>query len=197
MQISKANKLSRPLRGLGENTVAASHFKSEGLSIRVKDVLMRFIVGIVFLLALSGCMNPAATGPKFSGLMHTNQDQALVYFYRPLADDGGTVCLNVVVSKIEKGCLGTKGFLGFYLAPGTHTVKIKPDAFPVHTLLEFEVTIASNDRRLFRYSIANSSNVPKDNLVSRYTMGGTVFVQEVSFSLVQQQLSDLNESVGF
>ncbi len=157
---------------------------------------MRFILGIVFSFTLSGCMNPAATGPKFSGLMPTNQDQALVYFYRPMADDGGTVCLNVVVNEIEKGCLGTKGFLGFYLAPGVHTVKLKPNAFPVHTLLEFEINTTSNDKRLFRYSIANSRNVPVDNLVSRYTVGGTVFIQEVPFSLVQQQLSNLNESVG-
>ncbi|MBQ4831486.1 hypothetical protein J8L84_19570 [Alteromonas sp. MMG017] len=141
-------------------------------------------------------MNPAANGPLFSGVMPTNQDKAQIYFYRPLENDGGTVCLKVLLNDVEKGCLGTTGFLGFYAKAGDYRVKIKPDAFPTHTLLEFDVNISRNDQRLFKISIANSSDVPKYNEITRYTPGGTWFIKEMPFSYAQQELSKLNESIG-
>ncbi|MGY8900265.1 MAG: hypothetical protein ACKVI8_19740 [Paraglaciecola sp.] len=157
---------------------------------------MRPLFIFVLLFGLAGCMNPAATGPKFSGVMPSNKDKAQVYFYRPLEHDGGTVCLKVLLNDIEKGCLGTKGFLGFYAKPGNYQIKIKPDAFPVHTLLEFDVNIARNDKRMYKISIANSIDVPEVNLVTRYTAGGTWFIKEMPFSSAQQELSKLNESIG-
>ncbi len=157
---------------------------------------MRQLFIFVLLFGLAGCMNPAATGPQFSGVMPTNKDKAQIYFYRPLENDGGTVCLKVLLNDVEKGCLGTKGFLGFYAEPGNYQIKIKPDAFPIHTLLEFEVNIASDDQRMFKISIANSIDVPEINVATRYTVGGTWFIKEMPFSSVQKELSKLNESTG-
>ena len=157
---------------------------------------MKSLFILMLLFSLSGCMNPAATGPQFTGVMPTNTDRTLIYFYRPLENDGGTVCLNVLLNDVEKGCLGTKGFLGFYAEPGEYQLKIKPDAFPVHTLLEFEVNIVSDEPRLFKISIANSQDVPEVNVATRYTVGGTWFIKEIPFRSVQQELADLNESSG-
>ena len=157
---------------------------------------MRLLFIIVLSFGLFGCMNPAATGPLFTGLMPSNQDKALIYFYRPLEHDGGTVCLKVLLNDIEKGCLGTTGFLGFHAKAGEYHIKIKPDAFPVHTLLEFDVAISPNDKRLFKITIANSRDVPKDNSASRYTAGGTWFIKELPFRFAEQELSNLNESIG-
>ena len=157
---------------------------------------MKSLFILMLLFSLSGCMNPAAIGPQFTGVMPTNTDRTLIYFYRPLENDGGTVCLNVLLNDVEKGCLGTKGFLGFYAEPGEYQLKIKPDAFPVHTLLEFEVNIVSDEPRLFKISIANSQDVPEVNVATRYTVGGTWFIKEIPFRSVQQELADLNESSG-
>jgi len=71
---------------------------------------------LVLLVGLVGCMNPAATGPQFSGVMPSNTDKTLIYFYRPLENDGGTVCFKVLLNDVEKGCFGTKGFLAFMSA---------------------------------------------------------------------------------
>ena len=157
-------------------------------------------MGLLTILAISvglfGCMNPAAKGPQFASLMQTNQNDALVYFFRPLENDGGTVCFKLFLNDLDKGCLGTKGFLGFNVGAGDYIVKIKPDTFPSHTLLELNLSFSSGDKRIFQVSIANSQDVPKSSLVSRYSVGGTWFVLEVPFSSAERELSGLNESVS-
>jgi hypothetical protein len=111
-----------------------------------------------------------------------------------MADDGGTVCLKILLNDIEQGCLGTKGFLSVVVAPSDYNVKIKPDAFPSHTLLEFNTIIKLNQGRLFRYSIDNVA--PSNNIVSRYTAGGTVFIEDVPFTKALPELSGLNQSIA-
>ena len=157
---------------------------------------MRLLTILAISVGLFGCMNPAAKGPQFASLMQTNQNDALVYFFRPLENDGGTVCFKLFLNDLDKGCLGTKGFLGFNVGAGDYIVKIKPDAFPSHTLLELNLSFSSGDKRIFQVSIANSQDVPKSSLVSRYSVGGTWFVLEVPFSSAERELSGLNESVS-
>ncbi len=155
---------------------------------------MKFLSIFLFVFILSGCMNPAATGPSFSELQKPEKNKSVVYFYRPMVDDGGTVCLKILLNDIEQGCLGTKGFLSILLVPNNYNVKIKPDAFPSHTLLEFNTTIKPNQGRLFRYSIDNVA--PSNNVVSRYTAFGTVFVEDVPFTKALSELSGLNQSIA-
>jgi len=155
---------------------------------------MKFLSVFLLTFILSGCMNPAATGPSFSKLQKPEKNKSVVYFYRPMADDGGTVCLKILLNDIEKGCLGTKGFLSIQLVPNNYNVKIKPDAFPSHTLLEFNTTIKPNQGRLFRYNISNVA--PPNNVASRYTAYGTVFVEDIPFTKALSELSGLNQSTA-
>jgi hypothetical protein len=155
---------------------------------------MKFLSIFLFILILSGCMNPAATGPSFSELQKPEKNKSVVYFYRPMADDGGTVCLKILLNDIEQGCLGTKGFLPVVLVANDYNIKIKPDAFPSHTLLEFNTTIKPNQDRLFRYKIDRTA--PLNSVVSRYTAYGTVFIEEIPFTDALSELSGLNQSIA-
>ncbi len=143
---------------------------------------------------LTGCMNPAARGPGFSSLLESNGEQAVVYLTRPNEHDGGTVCFTILIDGAEQGCLGTKGFLGMLVTPGEHTIEVKPDAFPTHTLLSFTVFAKPGDKHLFRYATGDTETA--DVVVSRYTAFGTVFIERIPFEQAMSELSGLNNSVA-
>jgi hypothetical protein len=152
-------------------------------------------LALVFLSSLLlGCMNPAAKGPFFTQIAPISNEVGSIYFYRPDLNDGATVCLNVFFNERNVGCLGSAGYLNYDAKPGAYKIQIKPDAFPTHTLLEFNLEVVAGEGRLLRYSTEyiNLKNV----VAERYTAFGSVYIESMLFKNAASTLSGLRNSVA-
>lgn len=155
--------------------------------------MKNYFYSLGLVLIVSGCMNPAAKGPLFDQVASPAADRSAVYFFRPMENDRGTVCLNIIMNDEDLGCLGTKGYLCNEMPPGKYIVRFRPNAYPVHTLLKFEIELVPGDTKFYSYKIGE--RITEDTVVSKYTAGGTISIQDVEESAAAGMLSSLRNSV--
>lgn len=73
----------------------------------------------IFVMLLSAC---SATGPVFSPASPPNQDQALLYFYRPDAHALSARTLDVKLDAEPWVSLSNNSYAAKYVLPGKHTI---------------------------------------------------------------------------
>ena len=157
-------------------------------------------VGIVTILAslLGGCVGPAAKGPKYVSHAPLADTEAMIYVYRPEANDGVTVCLIFLINEQEKGCLNNLGVLKTTLSPGSYTVALQTNAFMGPTILEFTGTFEGGKAYYFEYYFSNQGGrPPQEAVATKYipAFSGHHILLPKETEAAQNDLSSLAESI--
>lgn len=86
---------------------------------------MKNLVGkitiFLLLILLGGC---SATGEKFVAPALINEDTATVYLMRQDKFLGAAGCRDVLINKVDFGCIKNAGFLKIEISPGNKTITL-------------------------------------------------------------------------
>ncbi|WP_444909606.1 DUF2846 domain-containing protein [Microbulbifer sp. TRSA005] len=155
------------------------------------------ILSILLLLAV-GCAGPIAKGPKYTPHKTLSKSEAIIYVYRPEANDGTTVCLKLLIHDQEEGCLNNLGFLKVRLNPGTYTITLQANAFMEPKILEFTEAFEGGKAYYFEYYFSNQGGRPPTEAVAtKYIpiLSGYHILLPKSENAAQSDLSILSESI--
>ena len=140
-------------------------------------IFQREFMRKILMLGLSffvfSCASPIAQGPKFSMHEKIGLNESLFYIYRPSSDDGGAVCLTLLIDESERGCLSGAGYLKFKLKPGKYNMVLMPNAPLSYRLLESEVILEEGKVHYVEYN-TTTDPVPQNALDSRYFSFGVL-----------------------
>ncbi len=161
---------------------------------------MTLRIGILsFLLLLAaGCAGPIAKGPKYTPHSPLSKSEAIIYVYRPEANDGSTVCLKLLINDQEGGCLNNLGFLKVRLNPGTYTIALQANAFMGPKILEFTGAFEGGKAYYFEYYFSNQGGrPPAEAVATKYipALSGYHILLPKSEKAAQSDLSTLSESI--
>ncbi|MDP4528764.1 DUF2846 domain-containing protein [Alkalimonas delamerensis] len=155
-----------------------------------------FLAGIVTVI-LAACAGPVAKGPMYAPI-DALDEYALVYVYRPYANDGVTLCMKFLINDEMNGCLNNLGFLKAKIRPGMHEVALQTNTFMGPKIVEFEGSFEAGKVYFYRYYTTNDSKtIPSDAVSTRYipAFNATHVLTPKSHEEAELELKHLFESI--